>query len=431
MGSNQNLTVEFDYIDYASNNPVDYELNFEDIDGNQGGDDQDAFRSSKVTPLHTLVPRIDYTLEVNDNTNVEAGFKAAFNSLENEVRIEEFNNGGWEINPDLSQIAFLTEDIFAAYVSMNFKLSETIDIKAGFRYEHTTTDLDTEEEQNAVYRNYGNVFPSMFFSKKINKDNSWVVSYSRRITRPTFNDIAPFVIFMDPNAFYTGNESLLPSITDAFKFEYRFKSFLVGVQFSRDDNAIARYQPKLADDGFTQIASSENMDFRDNYSINFALPFTVTKWWEMQYNVSAFYQYTEASHLENPVELSAFNASLNGSNTFILPKDFTFEISGFYGSPAYFGISKFDHYGALNLGLEKKLNNDGGTLRVTFTDTFNTRNFHLKTDIPEENLTIRRDLILESQIINFTYTKNFGNNKLKKIRNKKNSSQEEQGRIQQ
>ena len=429
INASNNLSIELDYIVYDSNNPVDYEQIFEDLDGNQGGDSTTYFRSSKITPLSTWVPRIDYSLKVNDNTTLEMGLKAAFNELENDVKIEDLVGDEWVINPELSQLAFLHEDIYAAYASMNFKISESLDAKIGIRYEHTITDLDTEEEQNVVYRNYGNLFPSVFLNKKINKENSWVLSYSRRITRPTFRDIAPFVIFLDPFTFYTGNESLLPSITDAFKAEFRHKSYLFSLQYSRDDNAIARFQPSLAEDGETQLGSAENMDFRDNFNLAVTLPFDITDWWEMQYNVIGSYQITEASYLEAPVRVEAMTLTLNGSNSFKLPKNWTFEISGFYGSPAYFGISKFDHYGALNLGIEKKLKNDGGTFRLTFTDTFNTRNFRGETYVPEENLNINRWFYLESQILNLTYTQNFGNKKLKKIRNKGNASQEEQNRI--
>ncbi|MBK8280493.1 MAG: outer membrane beta-barrel protein [Saprospiraceae bacterium] len=37
-------------------------------------------------------------------------------------------------------------------------------------------------------------------------------SYSKRITRPTFNDLAPFVILLDPTTFWQGNAALQPAI---------------------------------------------------------------------------------------------------------------------------------------------------------------------------------------------------------------------------
>ncbi|MGL1889411.1 MAG: TonB-dependent receptor [Reichenbachiella sp.] len=423
------LSLEVDYIDFRSNNPTNYLQEYTDVDGTNGGNTNNEIRSSKVTPLTTWVPRLDYTYSVNDNLKVEFGGKAAFNDMTNDVQVDYLTNGVWVPDPELTRLAYLTEDIYAGYMSVDYKINESLTAKMGIRYEHTETLLDVEDEGNVVNRYYGSLFPSLFLGKKINNDNSWVISYSRRISRPTFNDIAPFVIFLDPYTFWTGNESLLPSITDAIKYEYNFKSFLVSLQYSHDKDAIVRFQPRIAEDGQTQLTSAENMDFRDVISLSLSLPFTVTDWWEMQYNITGNYTVTETNHLDAPVRVTAAAVTLNGSNSFKLQKGISFEISGFYGSPSYFGISKFDHYGAINLGAEKKLAKDRGTIRLTFTDTFNTRNFRGSTKVPEQNLDISRAFILESQILNVTYTLNFGNNKLKKMRNKSDSSQEEKQRL--
>ena len=149
----------------------------------------------------------------------------------------------------------------------------------------------------------------------------------------------------------------------------------------------------------------------------------------MQYNVLGFYQKTFVNHLDDEVELSNTSLSLNGSNSFTLPKNWKAEISGFYFSPSYFGISKFKAAGSLNFGIEKKLKDEKGTFRFTLTDALNTRNFLGETVIPEENLDVRRTFDLEGQIFSISFSKSFGNSKLKRIRNKRNASQEEQQRL--
>jgi len=427
LSEKSNLSTELDFINFDSDNPTDYQQFDYDDQNQQVGSSE--FRSSKITPIQTWVPRIDYSLTIGENYNFEAGLKAAINTLDNDVSISNLQNGAFVRDPELSNIAFLNEDIFAAYTSLSFKLTPKIDSKIGLRYEHTITDLDTPTEQDVVSRNFGRVFPSIFLNKKINDNNSWVLSYSRRITRPTFQDIAPFVIFLDPNTFWTGNEALLPSITDAFRAEYRYKSYLISFQFSRDDDAIARFQPRIDDNSERQLTSAENMEYRDNYNVSITLPITVTDWWDMQYNILGIYQKTFVNHLETTVALDATSVSINGSNAFTLPKNWKLELSGFYFSPSYFGISRFQAAGAFNVGIEKKLNNDKGTFRFTLTDAFNTRNFVGETLIPEENLNVRRLFDLEGRIFNLSFSRNFGNNKLKRLRNKQSSSSEEQGRL--
>ncbi|WP_422361902.1 TonB-dependent receptor domain-containing protein [Reichenbachiella sp.] len=430
LGERHTLSAEVDYITFDSSNPTDYQQNFQDLDGSNGTSNLPDIRSSKETPLRTLVPRVDYTFQINENTKLEAGVKGAFNSLDNSVQVIYVENGATTIDPDLTREVDMTEDILAAYSSISFKATEKLGINLGLRYEHTTTDLDSRTEQNVVNREYGQWFPSVFINKTINDNHSWVLSYSRRVTRPTFNEIAPFVIFMDPTTFWTGNEALLPAITNNFKAEYRWKSTLISAQYSRDEDAIVGFQPRLADNGRTQLVSAENMNYRDNYSGSITVPITVTDWWEMQYTVTGIYSISETDQLDTPVRVSAFNARFNGSNTFTLPKNFTFEVSAFMGTPSYFGISKFQSYAIVNFGLEKKLKDDQGSFKLSLTDAFSGRDFKGETLVPEENLNLRRRFRFENQVFNLTYTRSFGNNKLKKRRNKAAASQEEQRRIQ-
>lgn len=424
------ISAEVDYITFDSSNPTDYQQNFQDIDGSNGSSNLPDIYSSKETPLNTLVPRMDYTFQINENTKLEAGVKGAFNTLDNSVQVIYVENGTTTIDPDLTREVDMTEDILAAYSSISFKATEKLGINLGLRYEHTTTDLDSRTEQNVVNRDYGQWFPSVFINKTINEDHSWVLSYSRRVTRPTFNEIAPFVIFMDPTTFWTGNESLLPAITNNFKAEYRWKSTLINVQYSRDEDAIVGFQPRLADNGRTQLVSAENMNYRDNYSASLTVPITVTDWWEMQYTMTGIYSISETDQLDTPVRVSAFNIRFNGSNTFKLPKDFSVEVSAFMGTPSYFGISKFQSYAIVNFGVEKKLKDDQGSFKLSLTDAFSGRDFKGETLVPEENLNLRRRFRFENQVFNLTYTRSFGNNKLKKRRNKAAASQEEQQRIQ-
>lgn len=424
-----NLTAELDYIRFDSNNPTDYRQDFNDVDGTNADMETGDIRSSKETPLYTWVPRLDYTLKVKDGMTVEAGLKGAFNSLENDVSVIYETEQGDMPDPDLTRKVFMSENIWAAYSSISFKLSSTLDVKAGLRYEHTITDLDTPEGENIVYRNYGQLFPSLFLNKKINDDNSWVLSYSRRVTRPTFRNIAPFVIFIDPNTFWTGNESLYPAITDAFRAEYRFKTYLLSAQYSYENNSIVGFQPKLSDDEQTQLVTVENLNRNESYSLTATLPFDVTKWWEMQYNLTGVYNIIETDQTGETVNITNTFLRANGSNTFKLPKDFTFEVSAVYWSPSYFGITRFRPFLILNFGMEKKLPNDNGSLRLSLNDALAARDFRGVTDLPEQNLDIRRRFKLEGQIFNLSYTRSFGNNQLKKLRNKTDASQEEQRRI--
>jgi hypothetical protein len=331
------------------------------------------------------------------------------------------------VDTEFSSHAEMTESIGAVYTSVNINASKKIALKMGLRYEHTLTDINTLEEGNVVDRNFGNFFPSIFFQNTINPNNSYVFSYSRRITRPSFFQIAPFVLFVDPNSFTSGNVNLLPSMTDALKAEYRYKSVLFSLLYSHDKNSISIFQPKVSENGRI-INTAENLDFRKNYSANISVPFNITDWWSWQVNMSANRIRVKADFLSEPVDITISNFSLNGSQKFTLPHQFTAEISGTYQSKQLFGIMEMRAFGGLDFGLEKKIQDS--RLRLSFTDMFDSNKIYISASIPEENLNTRGVLDFETRIVRITYSSSFGNRKMNLNRRNATGSDEEQKRFQ-
>ncbi len=102
----------------------------------------------------------------------------------------------------------LNENISAAYSSLNWAPGSKTKMKLGLRFEHTNSNLGTEKEKDIIDRHYGRLFPSFFLTHTIDENNTAGFSYSRRITRPTFWNLAPFVIFMDPQHLFFGQSGI-------------------------------------------------------------------------------------------------------------------------------------------------------------------------------------------------------------------------------
>lgn len=418
------LSMDVDRIHFTQFNPADYKQRFFEP-GHVFVNEIDLF-SRKNTPIDTWVGKLDYVL-TREKFSLETGAKASFSALKNDISVESVEEGITTIDTELSSQATMKENIGAVYTSVNINASKKIALKMGLRYEHTLTDINTLEEGNVIDRNFGNFFPSIFFQNTINPNNSYVFSYSRRITRPSFSQLAPFVLFVDPNSFLSGNVNLLPSMTDALKAEYRYKSVLFSLQYSHDKNSISIFQPKVSDNGRI-INTAENIDLRNNYSANIAVPFNITDWWSWQVNMSANVFRVKADFLSEPVDITISNFSLNGSQKFTLPNQFTAEISGTYQSKQLFGIMEVRAVGGLDFGLEKKIQDS--RLRLSFTDMFDSNKRYLSTSIPEENLNTRWVLDFETRIVRITYSSSFGNRKMKINRRNATGSDEEQKRFQ-
>ncbi|MBA4141313.1 MAG: outer membrane beta-barrel protein, partial [Segetibacter sp.] len=108
---------------------------------------------------------------------------------------------------------------------------------------------------------------------------------------------------------------------------------------------------------------------------------------------------------------------ITASQNFKLPKDYTVEVTGFYQSPSLIGRTKQLGYGTLNFGAQKKLGAKKGSLRFTVTDIFHTLIIRFHDYIPDQYLNGRVRLEFVQRTFGLTYTRSFGNDKLKAKRN--------------
>ena len=424
---NQTLNLDFDYAYYHQDQPTDYAIDY--LDGNGNLEQQEQIRVGKDTPIRFRVGKMDYTNSIGKNMVLEAGLKGAFSTFDNNISLETFGPQGWETDLDFTAEYALKEDILAAYSALSLKLGEKTDLKFGLRYEHTKSNLGSVEEPNIVDRAYGNFFPSMFLSRAINDNNKLNFSYSRRINRPEFTQLAPWIIFMDPNTYTTGNIALQPSITDAVKADYRFKTVMFSLQYSYEDEAITRFQPTIDPNTNKQVNTTVNIDYSQVLSATLSFPVEVAGWWQMQNNFTGQWDKAKVKLEGKAFEQEQKSFSLNTVQTFKLPKDYNFEVSGFYRSRGINGAVKRKPVGAVNVGLQKKLSGNNGRLSLNVNDLFRSLKFVSYTDDPSLGFQYEGQFRFSERAVRLTYSRNFGNNKVKGSRKRDTGSAEEQLRV--
>ena len=303
-------------------------------------------------------------------------------------------------------------------------------MKVGLRYEYTNSNLGSQTEKNIVDRHYGRLFPSFFLSHKINDNNTWNVSYSRRITRPTFRDMAPFVIFMDPSTFFSGNPGLQPAITNSANVAYTFKRIIFSVSYSYETNTITNFTPSVNPVTNIETLAAANQKSNTIWAAALSVPVNVNKWWTMQYNVIGNSQALEGSVSGKPVTIKQDYLQLTSQQSFNLPKDYSIELSAFYSSKTAFGVFTAPAFGELDVGVQKKFVKLHSTLRLDAGNILNSMKFRPYINYPEQNLIVKGELIFDYPVVSLTYTHNFGNAKVKGTRNRSTGAEEEKGRVQ-
>ena len=421
------LTVNLDYMQYKDQNPVNYINSY--YDAKENFIRTEEVKSNKTTPIHLWIAAIDYTKTISKKFYWEAGAKTTISHFNNNVKIDRLQ-GTDLITDDLLTANYdLDEHIVAAYSSLRWIADKKNDIKLGFRYEYTNSNLGTEEIKNIVDRHYGNLFPSFFLTHTINDNNAASFSYSRRITRPTFWNLAPFVIFMDPNTFFSGNPGLQPSISENVNLSYTYKSKILSLAYSYEADPITNFSPKIDSATNKETLAAENQDNRQTVTISLLLPVTITKWWNMQVNLSGSFQQIKGWYNSAALSIENKNFLLTGQQNFILPKEFTFSLSGFYRSAGLFGIYKTKAIGSLDAGLQKKITKIRSTLRLNWSNIFNTLIYNSEINQPDKNLITKGQLIFTHPSVKLTYTHNFGNDKVKDRKKRSLGNEDEKDRL--
>lgn len=426
FNENNILSFNLDYRYYKNDNPSNY------INEYFQSQDQDYLKEQievrKRTPMELWVGSIDYSFEIEDDILVEVGAKASASRFTNDVSVQSNSGDQWVINSELTSLHELREEIGATYASFRTKISPGVDLNAGIRYEYTQSKLDSEDDQGLVDRKYGEFFPNFALATKIGEDHNLIFSFSRRITRPTFGDMAPFVIFLDPYTFFSGNTAIQPAFTNQVKLDYSFKKFLLSLQYSHDKNPIARFQAKVDPATNIQTSGSENLDFIKTYTTNILLPVSIGEFWEMENNILGYHQTMETVLSQTRIQQDLFSLEIKNTQRFILPRNYTVEISSSYSSPAIRGVFEMESRGFVDAAVQKKFKENRGVFTLSFKDIFWTNTGRFKGNVPEQNLSMYGEYFAEPRVLLLTYSRSFGNKKLKPIKDK-TGAEEERKRI--
>ena len=422
----RSLNLDLDYLYYKNSNPSEYEIDV--LSGNVDPNSADIINVEKETPLSFWVTKLDYQHGISEYILIETGLKATFSNFSNNVQVSERINGAFQTNDLFSNEADQNEFMGAAYIASNITPLENLQINAGIRYEYVDRNLRSPNEGSIVDLQTGRFFPSLFIQKGFRGPNSLNFSYSRRITRPTFWDLAPFVFFIDPNTFLSGNSNLKSAISDNFSMGFSRNQFLITLSYSHSSDEIAPWQPIYNSETDNQTYSTQNLDYLDTYAITSSFPIDLSRWWNLRLNATGMYQFYRSAHLENNFsgEAAGFNANI--VNTISLTNSLIFEVSGMYISKSVWGITRSSPMGTLDLGLQKSFSNGQGTLRLRANDILNTNILQAKTNLDSEGLSSVWRYNRDFRSVSISFSWNFGSRDFENVEINSGSA-EEQSRV--
>jgi ferric enterobactin receptor len=356
--------------------------------------------------------QFDYVHPFGKKVKMETGIKGVIRRIDSdyETRTRATNTAPFVPAPQLTDFFLYDQDVYAGYLSFTLKLSKTIGLIAGARYEHTTIGGEYRElEEDPFTQNYDNILPSIILSNQFKKGANLKASYSRRIQRPSLFFINPFTQLNDPNNIVFGNPSLDPEVVDQYELSYG--TFVKGISFNasafyRETNDVIEQFVQLEPSSEVTTTSFLNIGVNKSVGVNLFTSVNLKKIGSFRVGFNIF-TYNTSSTVES-IDLSrdAVIWSGNIGANINLPNDWKFDLFGFGRSPNQTLQGQTPSFWLYGMGLRKEFNKRF-SLGLRAIEPFNERK-SFPSEIEGENFYQRSNFSIPFRSIGFSLRYNFG-----------------------
>lgn len=422
------LTIDADYARYTG---IDDNLFNNIYLSNSGQAYKPAYLFRNATPSEVKIVsgKFDYTLPFSKDSKLDFGAKSSLVSTDNNFRSTTFSqqSGSWENDVNRSNQFIYDENINAAYANFNRKFNST-SVQVGLRGEHTHSKGNSITDEKVVKRDYFNLFPTVFVNHEINKNHDVGASYGRRIDRPNYGSLNPFVYFVDLYTYQYGNPFLKPQYTNSFELSYSYKK-TINATLGYSHTSDVMTEVLLSDTAQkTLFISEQNLATQNSYNLNVSSPIKFASWWTANNNLTIFFnQFRSPNIQDRPYESGRVGFNFNTNQTITVNPTTNFEVSGYYQSRQVWGTLLIEPQYAIDLGFSKSFMNKKLNLKLAANDVFNLRTGKITSALPGQNYVVNQKW--ESQVFRFTCTYRFGSSSIKTNNRRSGSSEDESRRV--
>lgn len=314
--------------------------------------------------------QINWVLPVNEKSKIESGIQSTVRGSSNNFSM--FEKQDESRIEDLSQKdEFIYNEQMHSIYGIWSADFDKLSVLAGVRLEQTLINGKQTILNHNIDQSYFNLYPSFSLLKKVGNDANFILSYSRRINRPSARMINPFENVSNPDVIRKGNPDLLPEYVNSFElgFTKSWGKTTVGASiFYNYINNIIN-QTNILDTTRISVMYPVNADWAQNYGAEFTFDQIITKWWKINGNASIFQNNVQGFSEDEKNSNNSFNGRINSKWT--PAKNFSIQLTGYYSKPAVGLYTRIDPQTSFDIALKKDFASSFSiTLRAT--DIFNT-----------------------------------------------------------
>lgn len=402
------LSMDADYIRYNTRSRQ-YSLNTSfEADGTEKS--SDFLRGYLPSSIDIYSYKADYVHPLSATLRMDAGFKTSHTRTDNNADYYRQANGSSWADYDISNHFLYTENINAAYLNFSQEWPR-LSLQGGLRFENTSlkgNQLGNPAKPDSQFsRSYAQLFPTFYASYRFDSlsNNQLTLSYGKRINRPYYRDLNPFVSPLDKFTLYVGNPFLNPTISHTIELTHVFRNKLttslswnstideIGETIQLEDNRFFSRPGNISKSGYLSL------------SVNAGL--NPVKAWTLNVYGELTRVHTKSDLYTERVDTAAYFGYASINNQVQLGKGWTAELGGFYLGQRITGQFVLAGFWVMNAGIQKKVLNNKGTIKLTGSDIFHTRLNQGRINNLHNGQGHYRN-ILDSQIMTLNFVYSFG-----------------------
>lgn len=328
----------------------------------------------------------DYVNPFTDSTKLEYGIRSTYRPSDQvlDVSVYNYTEGKYVADTYLSSHYKINDLVNAAYINYTTRM-KGINYALGLRVEDSyyKGTLKNKNDSSFLYHypstlnNLKNaIFPSLFISKKLTEKQEIQFNVSRKINRPGFRQLIPFIIALDPKNYLIGNPNLTPEFITLS--ELNFNQYLkngnlfFSLFYRNTQNPITAFIQPSAVDPTILVNTSINGKQSHTIGMDNTFKYTLFKGFEATFNMNLFYVRINANYKSVIATNEGFNYNGKLNLAYKLPKSFSLQLSGNYESPRIIPQGKTKEMYFADFGISKDLFKFM-TLTASVSDIFDTK----------------------------------------------------------
>ena len=377
--------------------------------------------------INIFTVKADYTRPLKNGAKIEAGAKTSFVKTDNNAIYDSLNYGQRVRDIGRSNHFIYEENVNAAYLNYSRPFGKKLSGQFGIRVENTNAKGKQVTTGVKFNREYTQAFPTAFFQFKANDKNSFGLNYGRRINRPNYQDLNPFIMFLDRYTFEQGNPNLQPQFSHNVEMSHTYKGFLTTtLNYTRTTDIINDVLEQNTDRNETFVKKS-NIAKQRQYGIAVNASGQIKKWWTSNVYINVYNNLFEGVVNGDNVKKSATTGQTNISNQFKFGKTWGAELSGYVNTGGVHGVFRIKSFGMMNIGISKQVIKGKGSVRLTVRDILYTSK--MNGEIKYSNIDAAFQQLRDTRQVALGFNYRFSKGKLNGQKKRGSGASDEQNRV--